>query len=410
MLGGLSREYSGSPVEPTVVTNPPGLPVSFLYRDLSPTAPVDEPHTVFNNFPPVLPLSFSSLSFGGGVSSLGNYIKLGGTARKLQSCEVILVTWARAARYPAWAALNAAGYLHPVTITLYSVSPENVITTLTTLTRNIPVPWRPETLPDGSIYPFNGYAFPASFDFADGISLPEQIMVAVDYDTQSSGFTPIGQRGPYNELNVALGGGEPLVGADVDPDVVLRVTSDAWYYPNTGWSDFNGPITRLRARNTVTTTAPTAPGAYQVTALAGTTGTEGTALGTLTIAAPSLEKWQNTLFTEAQRLAGESLPQQDADGDGLTNLVEYALGTSPHGSSGEPPWTIDPAGLTITLDRPRWLTGVGYVAEESPDMAHWFPVALDVVSSTATRETVRAAASAGAAASPRTFLRIRFTE
>ena len=64
----------------------------------------------------------------------------------------------------------------------------------------------------------------------------------------------------------------------------------------------------------------------------------------------------------------------------------------------------------ITLDRSRWLTGVTCIAEESSDMSEWVPRPFEVISRLLTRETVRATASADAAASPRRFLRIRFTE
>ena len=410
VLSGLTRDYTGSPIIPAAATSPQGLPVALLYRELSSTAPGGDSETVFNSIPATLPLSFASLSFAAGVSGLGNYVRLGGGARELESCDVVMVNWARASQFPDWAALNPSGYEHPVTVTLFTVSPANSLTHLATVTRTITVPWRPDTLPNGQPWPFNGYAFTATFAFPPGTILTEQVMVMVNYDTQSTGFTPIGQSGPYNQLNVALDGTAPSTGADLDPDVVLRVTPEAWYYPNSGWSGFSGPMARLRASHRVTKTPPVIPGSYQVTAIVGSTGTEGIASGILTITAPTLSTWQESAFSPDQLADGTALPNADPDRDGLTNLVEYALGTSPQIPTGEPPWTLDPAGLIITLDRPRWLTGVTCVAEESSDMSEWVPRPLEVISRSLTRETVRATASADAAASPRRFLRIRFTE
>ena len=413
VLGQLSRIFNGSPIIPAVTTNPAGLPVTLVYRDLSITAPAGEVQVVFNNTSEVLPLSYASSSFAGGISALGNYVRLGGAARKLESCEVILVNWARAAQYPEWAAINPAGYSHPVTITLYSVSPAYVLTFLAELTKTILVPWRPEVLPSGAPYPFNGHASLAKFEFPDGITLPEQVMVMVDYDTQNTGFAPIGLPGPYNQLNVALDGTEASVGADVDADVVLRVAGDTWNYPNTNWDGFNGPMTRLQARNSVTKTPPTGPGTYQVTATAGITGTEGTAQGILTISSPTsptYTNWQNTHFTEAQRLAGLAVPFLDADGDGLQNLVEFALGTLPNSPNSSPVSLDGNTGRSISFDRPRGLIGVSYSAEESPDLTTWSTVPLEVTAMSESKETLRASASVASPAKMSTFLRIRVTQ
>ena len=409
VLGQLAHAYTGLPIAAPVTTVPPGAPVAVVYRDLSLPAPVESSETVFDNTPVVLPLSYTSLAFSAQkVNALGNYVRLGGKARKAQSCEVILVNWARAAQYPALAAVNPEGFLHPIKVTLYAIAPDLQFKFLTDVTRTVLVPWRPELLPNGQPYPFNGTAFRVNVDFSEGIILPEQVLVMVDYNTESSGFDPIGTPGPYNQLNVALDGTIPAVGTDLNADVVLRVTNAGWFYPNSGWTDLNGPIVRLKAGNSVSKAPPVAPGNYEVTAMAGDSGTEGTVQGTLTITPPALASWQQSQFSPTQMAAGEAAPEADADGDGYTNLAEYAMGSNPNSVTEDPPLVVDPLAMSITLVRPRWLTGVSYIAEESPDLATWTPAPLTILSATLQSETVRATSTPGSGGSIRNFLRIRF--
>ena len=230
----------------------------------------------------------------------------------------------------------------------------------------------------------------------------------VSYNTGASGFDPIGIPGPYDQLNVALGGTIPSVGSDLNADVVLRVTKAGWFYPNSGWTDLNGPIVGLKAGNSVSKAPPVAPGNYEVTATAGDSGTEGTVQGTLTIAPPTLASWQQSEFSATQMAAGEAAVEADPDGDGYTNFAEYAMGSNPNSGIKDPPLVVDPSAMTITLVRPRWLTGVRYIAEESPDLATWTPAPLAILSSTLQNETVQASCTPGSGGSSRNFLRIRF--
>jgi len=409
-LGNLQQAYSGAAVSPIVTTVPSGLPVATVFQDLSASGSELVSETVFNNIPAVLPGSTISVAFSGQkISALGNYVRLSGTARNLESCDVVMVTWARASQFPALAAINPAGYYHDINLTLYSVSTLNKLTVLTSLKRSFLVPWRPDFQTNGQPWPYNGFAFKASFPFPSGTILTEQVMLMVDYNTESSGFEPLKVPGPYNVLNLGVGGISPSAGSDVNTDVVMRVSGEDWFYPNTGWSNMNGPVCTLRANNKITTTAPVAPGTYRVTALAGATGTDGTAQGLLTITPPSFNSWQSKQFTPEQIATGLAAPEADADGDGITNLAEYAMGTAPGTPTTDPPLVIDPAGLAITMVRPRWLTGVQYLPEETTDFSSWNPVPLQVLATGTKTETVRASATRKPESSQRSFLRIRFS-
>jgi hypothetical protein len=409
VLSQLVQSYTGNPVSPVINTVPPGLFTTPVYRNIAGRNQTVQAETVFENMPAVLPLSTISLAFSGqNINALGNYVRLGGTARNLQSCEILMVTWAKAADFPALAAANPAGYVHPISVTLYSVSPANKLVSVASVTKNVLIPWRPLLQSNGQPWPFNGYAFKTIFDFTGNTILPEQVMIMVDYNTETSGFQPLNAYGPWNSLNVAVGAAAPTVGADVDADVVLRVTNSNWFYPNIGWSNINGPVARLRATNAATKTAPTAPGQYQVTATAGPTSTEGTGQGILTINPPTFDTWVQQQFTPEKIASGAAAPDEDADHDGLSNFAEYAMGTLPGIPSVESPLSIDRINSGFTMVRPRFLTGVRYIPEESSDFTTWNPRPLEIISRTERTETMRVMASDAALKSGKFFLRMRF--
>ncbi len=405
----LVQDYTGNPVSPVINTVPPGLSTTPVYRNIAGRNQGVQSEVVFDNMPAALPLSTGSVAFSGQkINALGNYVRLGGTARNLQSCEVLMVTWAKASDFPALAAANPAGYLHPITLTLHTVTPAHRIVFLASVTKNVLIPWRPLVQTNGQPWPFNGYAFKTIFDFTGNTTLPEQVMITVDYNTQTSGFQPLNAHGPWNSLNVAVGAAAPTVGEDVNPDVVLRVTSSNWFYPNNGWTNINGPVARLRATTAATKTAPMAPGQYQVTATAGPTSTEGTGQGILTINPPTFDTWVQQQFTPEKIASGAAAPNEDADQDGSSNFAEYAMGTQPGISSEESPLSIDGINAGFTLVRPRFLTGVRYIPEESSDLTSWSPRPLAIISRTDRTETIRVVASDAGLKSGQVFLRMRF--
>ncbi|CAN5254060.1 hypothetical protein BH23VER1_BH23VER1_07890 [soil metagenome] len=65
------------------------------------------------------------------------------------------------------------------------------------------------------------------------------------------------------------------------------------------------------------------------------------------------------------------LPGADFDGDGLSNLLEYALGLSPveHSTFSLPAPEFETGAITLTFDKPPGVTGVGYTIEGSPDLS-----------------------------------------
>jgi hypothetical protein len=112
----------------------------------------------------------------------------------------------------------------------------------------------------------------------------------------------------------------------------------------------------------------------------------------------------------------------DPDGDGLSNLLEYALGLSPThadgpGSLPSAVLAIDPADgqrhLTMTIVAPEWASQVALVPEVSGDLVLWHSDAseVDVVSDTTTAgmRTLVARDREAVVSSSRRFMRLRVT-
>jgi hypothetical protein len=89
---------------------------------------------------------------------------------------------------------------------------------------------------DGACY--NGIAFNAVFDLsALNVTLPNDLIVGVAYNTQSYGAAPMGVGGPYNSLNVGIPTNQAVtVGSDANTDAVFWNTSHAPFYTDGGAS------------------------------------------------------------------------------------------------------------------------------------------------------------------------------
>lgn len=273
LFNSLTPVYSGGPLWPEVSVAGQERHASLQCREINPVAAP----TVFSNLPTVLALSYSSFGFAANqTTALGNQVRLSGTARVADHAEVVMVTWATAAKYPELAASDSTGYRHPVTATLYEIQTSSSgAVTLLQLEQNtvqIHVPWRPVTLPDGKPYPYNGYAFQTAIPFSAAVRVSEQCLIAISFNTQSSGPSPLGIAGPYNELNLGLGTSAPKIGSDVSADEVFWIKNGQWFYPARSWGGYGSPMLSLGARAVAPTGAiltPDAPvhaGTYHIEA------------------------------------------------------------------------------------------------------------------------------------------------
>jgi hypothetical protein len=170
--------------------------------------------------------------------------------------------WALASTYgsttPTWN--------HPITLNLYDVDNSGANPApgmlIATQTQTFAIPWRPEADPtcptptawrasNGNCY--NGYAFEIAFDFT-GTTVPNQIIYGVAYNTNTWGYAPIGQPGPYESLNFGLATVAPTTGTDPFPDTAYWNTATAANYADggaagvgvfrrdTNWTPYSGAI------------------------------------------------------------------------------------------------------------------------------------------------------------------------
>lgn len=227
---------------------------------------------VYNSQPLMMPGSYPSLGFQATqTSEFGDHLQLAGTERIAQRISVELTNWACendftsdgsggwiTSRGNADACVTSPGssYIHPITLNVYQVDSSGIVPAVGALivskTVDATIPFRPSY--DGNPLcespsadqPFggtwyddvtnscvHGYNFEVPFDLS-GEVLPDEIIVAVAYNTQSYGSAPIGASGPYNSLNVAVGNVVPSVGINVDPDDVFWNTSTAGWYTDGG--------------------------------------------------------------------------------------------------------------------------------------------------------------------------------
>jgi len=129
----------------------------------------------------------------------------------------------------------------------------------------------------------------------------------------------------------------------------------------------------------------------------------------LAIAPESLESWRTRCFSPEQIAAGLAADDADPDGDGLSNLAEYALGTDPLVFT--PPLTAvkNSDGLVLTFYRPSGLPDVLYGAESSDDLVHWNPCLVEMVADGPV-QTMRAVDPLTSGNPARRFIYLRFTQ
>jgi hypothetical protein len=228
------------------------------------------PTLVYNSFPsPVLP-NYPSLGYQATQTlEFGDKITLAGSARKGVSATILMSNWALHSTYPS---MSADGFMHPITLNIYSDAAHAAAHTadVASITQNVLIPWRPEADPtcatptawrasNGSCY--NGYAVPITINLG-GVVLPSTFIYGIAYNVNTWGYAPLGVGGPYESLNVALRGANPVsVGTDIDPDVVYWNTKTAAWYadggaagvgvfrPDTNWTVDGSPIIKFTAVN-----------------------------------------------------------------------------------------------------------------------------------------------------------------
>jgi len=219
---------------------------------------------IYDSIPNPLPGNVPSLGYQSEhTAEFGDLIQFAGAGRTLSQVTIVMSDWALASDYPAFPGAGGPTWSHPLTLDLYDVdnsgpnpAPGALIATRT-LTAAIP--WRPVAdpsctdktqfrAPDGLCY--SGLAFTVVFDFT-GVTVPDQIIYGVAYDTETYGANPIGTPGPYISLNFGLAQVPPAAGSNPFPDTAYWNTQASNYTAScpggtfcrdTGWTPFSGAI------------------------------------------------------------------------------------------------------------------------------------------------------------------------
>lgn len=224
--------------------------------------------TVYNNIPNPTPGNVPSIGYEAtSTSEFGGQLGLDGTQRKNPEVTVLMSSWA--CKSGSWNNKNCitnpgSTFAHPITLNVYNVnSDDSVGSLIKSKTQTFTMPYRPTAddgtnCKDGSGNPtgawwdgttcLNGKAFKISFDL-DGVTLPDNVIVGVAYNTSHYGSTPIGTQAcnatpqgcPYDALNVGTNSA-PSVGTaePSNDDAYLKST---W---NGAYCDTGGPTGTFR--------------------------------------------------------------------------------------------------------------------------------------------------------------------
>jgi len=256
--------------------------VPFLFP--SSAAAINSPSVVYDATPSSLPPNVASVGFQAtSTSEFGDYIHLGGANRALRTITVTMSDWALASNPDNIAFCSALesnctvnGFNYPITLNVYGShlgangAPD---TLLATKTQVFNIAWRPEATTgpsvctdptayragDGSCY--SGIAQNITFDLSsNNVTLPNDVILGVAYNTQSYGTALVGQPGPYNSLNVGVPTSQTAsVGTDDNADNVFWNTSHAGFYTDGGQAGVG-----ILRQDTVWT--PNGTVAFQITA------------------------------------------------------------------------------------------------------------------------------------------------
>ena len=123
----------------------------------------------------------------------------------------------------------------------------------------------------------------------------------------------------------------------------------------------------------------------------------------------ALQSWRQTQFGTAIA-SGSTADTADPDGDGVPNLLEYALGLDPSqaNSTGLPVLRTDAGHLTLTFNRAAGATDLTYIVEATNNLTgNWTEIysALGVTIA----DQVTATDPQPLTGTPRRFLRLRIT-
>ena len=121
--------------------------------------------------------------------------------------------------------------------------------------------------------------------------------------------------------------------------------------------------------------------------------------GTTNSAPTAYDQWKTD-----NGLAANAPDNGDSDGDGLANLMEYALNTNPVVADHQSPVVVTSGSGLMKLSYTKWRADVSYSVETSADLVTWTTSGVDQGG-----DGVTVSASVPRGTDARRFLRLRVT-
>lgn len=181
-----------------------------------------------------------------------------------------------------------------------------------------------------------------------------------------------------NSRNVTVGASTTLT---------VTATGNALTYQwRKGGQPISGNATAATASLTLSSVTLADAGDYDVvvTNSGGSATSTAAAVSVLTVQ----QNWRNTYFGVIAS-TGTAADAADPDGDGIANLLEYALGTDPTvaGSAVLPTGTSEGGNFVFRYTRPVATTDLVSIVQKSTDLATWTTISTTIESSNASTET-----------------------
>jgi len=181
-------------------------------------------------------------------NQLGNAVSFAGSARRMTSVTVGLSSWA--CYSGAWYSGDCStptGATFPQAIT-FNIYDSTGTTVLASATQTFSVPYRPSASPKcsgGEWYSpsqktcFNGLYNEVTFNFS-GVTLPNDVVYGIEYNTRDYGPAPTGVAGPSDSLNIALvtEPGDVSSGRDTNSGSLWEEHSGGTFAPTTEWGPY----------------------------------------------------------------------------------------------------------------------------------------------------------------------------
>lgn len=244
--------------------------------------------TVFRNIATTLPGNVQSIGFeANSVNEVGDLVQLapGDRASANLPVTVVMSSWGCQRGGNATCSTDpGATWPQPLTLTIYNAdltgSVPAVGSQVLKITQTFAIPYRPSYDPTGPCAAkqstgwysaadnkcFSGFVHPVVFTLPANITLPDELIWSVAYNTSHRGYAPLGDdptnplNNPWDSLNVAAiaYSGPFSVGTDVEPDAAfISAGAGAFGRDAGGWSTMP-PLACIGACPITLAAAPTA--------------------------------------------------------------------------------------------------------------------------------------------------------